>query len=453
MSTYIPYDELTSAFYGGANEGLDHLIATLRSGDDYHALFRMLLLKKRVELGLPLFNPGDLRGEPKHLRTEYKAFVDSTCREIGARCLDAGDIAQAWRYLGSVGEIAPVRAALEKLTLGQTTDEVLKIALDQGVHPQRGFQLTLEHYGFGRAISLFDGGFSQSFKDKQYAAGLLVRAMYKELFTGVCKAIVEKTGELPPERDLAELVRRRSWLFENSGVHATAQHIGDVARIGLLAESREDLIMALCISEYGRLLSPEHHPSPRAPFEDGYHDYARFVRAVLGENPDETVERFRSKMYSYHGGSDRAPIESIILLFWRLSRYGEALDIWQQYLYSDTPERPGTVLPSFYEMCLEAKDYRRLADSARTHDDVAAWAAARMLENTEVPPAQPEATEPAAAAPEASSSVPQAAESPSAAPALPPSIPAAAPPAPPETVSPPPQASSPATPNDTDDLS
>ena len=407
MSTPVPYEQLAGVFGAGDfGAGLETLVAALRAGADYHSLFRVLLLRKRHELGLPLLNPGNLSGCPADLRQEYKTFVDETCREIGELCLGAGDIAQGWRYLSAVGEPAPVRAALEKVDATHVSDEVLKIALEAGVHPQRGFQWTLERQGLGRAITLFDDGFSTVFADRQYAAGLLVRTLYRDLLLSVCKAIVEREGALPKETDLVELVRGRQWLFEGGRVHADANHIGAVSRIGLVAAAREDLIMSLCVSEYGRLLSAEHQVTTQPLFEEGFRDHARFARALLGESVEETTDYFRSKLYNYYGAATEGfPQEMVVLLFWRLGRKDEALDIWQQHLVSQPPERPGKIIPSYYELCLEAGLYSRLADSARMQDDVSAWAAAKIMEQAKAAataPAVPAAdTAPAAEAEEA----------------------------------------------------
>ncbi|MCY3020963.1 MAG: hypothetical protein NTW87_18255 [Planctomycetota bacterium] len=391
MDGYVPYDDLANVFSSaGAAAGLEDLISALQAGGDHHGLFRALLLKKRHELGLPLLNPGDLTGCPEGVRKEYKAYVDSTCRDVGTRYLDAGDIAQAWRYLRSIGEPGPVRAALEKLETKSVPEEVLRIALEEGVHPRRGFQMALDSHGLGRAIQVFESGFSSAFADRQYAAALLVRTLYNDLVRAVCKAILLRFNQLPPELELVELVRSRPWLFEKDGIHADAHHIAAVARLGLIVEDTTDLIMVLSINEYGRMLSSVHQPSVRAPFEGGFADQAKYARALLGENVDEIVEHFRNKLSYYQSSSaDTSPVELTMRLLRRAGRRDEALDLWQQYLGTQAPERPGAIIPSFYELCFEAKAYSRLADMARQQSDTTAWAAARIMESSAAPPVAP----------------------------------------------------------------
>jgi hypothetical protein len=392
MSGYFNYDELSGAFYsGGAEAGLESCIATLRAGGNEHALFRLLLLKKRRELGLPLLNPGDLSGYPENLRAEYKAYADTACREAGVRCLEAGEFGQAWRYFSALNEPGPVRAALEKIEAGKASDDALKVALEYGLHPRRGFQMTLERDGLGKAIALFESGFSAPLADKKYAAALLVRKLYKDLVIAVCKAILEKDGALPPERELVDLIMARKWLFDDNRSHADAQHIAAVSRISLLCAAREELIMSLSISEYGRLLSSQHQPSARAPFEEGFAEHARYARALLGQNESETADYFRCKLPRYQGSTpDTYPAEMVLLLFWRLGRKEEALDIWQNYLAGQPPEQPGICTPSFYEMCAETKNFYRWTETARQHDDVVAWAAARIAECAPPAPLAPE---------------------------------------------------------------
>jgi hypothetical protein len=387
----LNFDELQAAFAsGGAADGIDTLIAKLRGGSEHHSLFRALLLKKRHALNLPLINPGELAGHPEHLRKQYEDFVEQACEEIGRLYLRDENIPQAWRYFRTIGKRAPVREALDKLPPEKADDEVLSIALEQGVHPRRGFELLLKRHGLCRAITVFDHEFYASPDDKKAAAGLLIRALYAELVVGVREQIRARFNELPPETDLVDLIRHRPWLFEQGNTHADPQHVGAVSRIGLLTENYDEMLMTLSISEYGRMLSPEHHPVGRPPFEDGFGDHARYMRALLGQDVGQCVEYFCSRLGGYARASEGTyPAEMVVLLLWRAGRKPEALGIWENFLDDQPPDLAGLVIPPFYEMCLAAMEYTRMAEVARKKNDAAAWAAAQALLKPS-PPAGPE---------------------------------------------------------------
>lgn len=399
----IPYDDIGMLFdSSGVVGGLQGLIHAHESENDHHGVFRALLLKRRFELGLPLINPGELKGSPPDLKKEYEEYVEKICREIGQKYLDAGNIVQAFRYFRTLGELGAIREGLEKIDAKDASEEIIAIAIEQGVHPRRGFEMTLQAHGLCRGITVFDSEFSTSLDDKRYAAGLLVRALYKDLVLGVSRAILERFGQLPPETDLVELIRLRPWLFDDNRTHADPEHVNSVARIGLLCESPEELIMCLSIAEYGRMIGRHYNPAPHAPFEAGFADYARYARALLGQNVEDAATHFRSKLAVYGGSSgSRTPAEMVVLLLWRVGKKEEALDVWQQYLNDEPPEIPGVFIPSFYDLCIAAKSFQRLAETARQQGDSSGWAAARALEtqNRDAPAAAPApAATPASAA-------------------------------------------------------
>src|SRR5256885_15919399 len=108
----IPYASITSAIQSqGGVLGLEALIAELRNGSNHHAVFRVLLLKKRLELGLPLINPGDLSEFTESVKKEYEAFVEEACKQTGMLYLQDKNIPQAWRYFRTIGDRTPLKAA------------------------------------------------------------------------------------------------------------------------------------------------------------------------------------------------------------------------------------------------------------------------------------------------------------------------------------------------------
>jgi len=139
-----------------------------------------------------------LTGYPVHVRKTYEDFVEETCRQTGERYLEEGDIGQAWRYFRTIGEREPIRKALEKLPAADATDEILSMAIQENVHPARGFELLLELHGICRAITVYEHQFDVSVSARKRAAAMLVRRLYRDLVLAVRRDIQER--EMRPAR-------------------------------------------------------------------------------------------------------------------------------------------------------------------------------------------------------------------------------------------------------------
>ena len=86
-------------------------------------------------------------------RPEYeKAFVQAA-REAGELFLAENDIPRAWPYFRAIGEPAPVVAAIERTDEHENMAAIIEIAYQEQIHPRKGFELILKHYGICRAIS------------------------------------------------------------------------------------------------------------------------------------------------------------------------------------------------------------------------------------------------------------------------------------------------------------
>src|SRR5262249_30704120 len=131
----------------GPGPVIDRLIEGLRGEKRYHALFDALLMKKRLELGLALVRPTALKDVPDRQREEFeKVYIDSA-REVGELLLKENSIPQAWHYFRAINEPAKVTAAIEALPEGSAPDDVVEIALFQGVAPVKGLSLYLGSHG------------------------------------------------------------------------------------------------------------------------------------------------------------------------------------------------------------------------------------------------------------------------------------------------------------------
>ncbi len=81
-------------------------------------------------------------------------------------------------------------------------------------------------------------------------------------------------------------------------------------------------------------------------------DYAKFYRAILGQNTDETIAFFMEKLGTYDlHGMDNFAIEAVLLLHWQCGKKKEALQFWRDHFHYTAPEQQGQITPSFYDLC------------------------------------------------------------------------------------------------------
>ena len=132
------------------------------SANDARALLDALLLKARYDLGLPA-RPGRQPRRPPRAGAVASTRTATSRRSAGsaASCSTRatssrpGPIsASSARRTGSPGRSTRIDPSGEPgdERLGQVVD----VAFNQGVHPQQGFELILDHYGACSAITAFE---------------------------------------------------------------------------------------------------------------------------------------------------------------------------------------------------------------------------------------------------------------------------------------------------------
>ncbi len=133
------YEELAQLHdSGGAAATVDQLIQSLRDDKNYDRLFDALLLKKRLEMGVPVVRPTSFDNLPEDRRAEFEEHYINAAREIGELHLAAGSIPRAWIYLRTIREPEQITAAINALDESQAADEeIIDIALYQGVAPAK----------------------------------------------------------------------------------------------------------------------------------------------------------------------------------------------------------------------------------------------------------------------------------------------------------------------------
>src|SRR5258708_2483703 len=101
---------------------LDYLIGQFREAKDYHLMFEAKLMKKRLELGLPLMQAPNLGTLPRDVQAKYQQFLVEAAQETGELLLASGDIPKAWPYLRATGDVQRVAAAIERVDPGENLE-------------------------------------------------------------------------------------------------------------------------------------------------------------------------------------------------------------------------------------------------------------------------------------------------------------------------------------------
>ena len=355
--------------------GFDLLLARFRAAKDYRSVFEARLMKKRLELGLPVFLTDDLSAVPSELREAYGQEVTEAARDVGELFLSDGEIAQAWPYLKATGDSARVADAIERVTPGDDLNRIIEIALEEGVHPAKGLELIAAKYGICRALSVFE--ISAVTKDREKCIAVLARNLHAELVERLGDAIEQQEGSRPASTSIAQLISGREWLFgeyttyvDSSHLVSLLQHCPEVTDAGLLRIFHE-----LC--EYGKRVSPEVRMQCQPPFEAGCIDFEHYVGALLGIEVESHLAHFRRKVAEAEPERVVSLAAQVLVgLLARLARYDEALEV--AIAHFPIVGSADLACPAAPELCRLARRFDRLKELARERGDWLSYAAATL---------------------------------------------------------------------------
>jgi hypothetical protein len=382
------FDAIAAVLHdGGPNAALDRLASDLDTAGDYRALLDAMLLKARHELGLPLIASGSMADVPEPRRTQYEERYVEAIRLVGSKYLATGDIPTAWAYYRVIGENQPIERAIAEYQPagddGERLGAIIEVAFNHGVHPRRGFELILEHYGTCSAISAFEGLPAHDEAVRVASAERLIRQLHRDV-TANLRADIAGRGQLAPPAGaaIAEIIAGRDWLFVEDSYHIDVSHLSSVVRMSVLATDAEAIAMAMDLTEYGRRLSPRLQFEGLPPFERVFDDHRVYLGALLGCDVEAAIAHFRGKLGPRAGGDaaeprdPAVPAQILVNLLVRLGRLDEAIEVSSQYLAG----LPDSTLfcPGVAQLCHQAGAANRLAEIARERHDLVNYTAALL---------------------------------------------------------------------------
>lgn len=360
---------------GGIEAALHQLVEQLLAKKAYRELFEARKMQVRHQLGLPPLYSDDGEELTDDVRNKLEDGLIEACREVGMLLLESGNIGEGWMYMRPVGEKDAVAQALRETEIDdENVDELVEVALGEGVDTAFGYQLVLDHYGTCNSITTFETELShRSKREQQDAAKLLLRHVHQELCQSLKSDIAQQEGNEPAETTIAELIGDREWLFQENAYHIDTTHLASTVKFARVLDDEDSLRIGLDLTEYGKRLSSQFQYQGEEPFADIHASHGLYFQAVLGENVDEAVDYFRNKAESLeineHG---TASIEVYVDLLARLGRPREAMNELLRLMPAGV--QPMGLAPSLFELAQKSGNYERLLSYCRERDDLLGFA-------------------------------------------------------------------------------
>lgn len=375
--TTAPFDQLQADLQGdGIEAGLERLAGWFKAEKRYHELFDTRLMQARRRLKLPIILTTPLEDLAEPLRGEVESAYLAACREAGWLLWNEGEFRQAWMYLRPLGDPPAVAAALKKIEpTEENRNELIEIALHEGIAPDVGLQWVINQYGTCNAITAYDSEVPRFRRSQQQAAAaVMVRHLHGELVGNIRSEIARHDGSEPKETTLDELLRGRDWLFGENSYHIDASHLASVVRIARIVEVEPSLRFAWDLTQYGRRLSESFQFAGDEPFTDVYPSHGLFFGAQLGEQVEEALAFFRDKAErAVPEEEGTAATEVYIVLLVRLRRFAEALAAHVKLIPPNV--RTSGFAPTLLELGRLAEDYDQLMAICRERGDLLGFAA------------------------------------------------------------------------------
>jgi len=271
-----------------------------------------------------------------------------------------------------------VADAIEALptTLEYTkVEEILQIALYQGVHPVKGIQLMLKAHGTCSTITAFDQATANlAPEQRQSCAKAMVRSLYNDLTESVQSSVQKRMAFLPPGGSLRELMSGRDWLFEGGNYHIDVSHLNSVVRFARTIEPpAEEIDLALQLAEYGSQLDAQLQYGGEAPFDDFYAAHTKFFRVLLDKGRADALQYFQDRLDQEPDEQDKPFLAYVLVdLLMRSEQLDPAVTLAAKYLSNLNSD----ARVSFAELCQKAGRIDLWKQVTREQNDLLGYTAA-----------------------------------------------------------------------------
>lgn len=386
----------------GPAAALDEAADLLKKAGEYHRAFDVLLMKARLECGLPVLASPTSADMTPAVRDSYENKIMEVCRGIGATLLERRDFAGAWQYFRMIGESEPMRAALDAFQLpadeesesGETIEAIVDIAIAQGVHPYKGLQIVLDRYGTCQAITSCEGMLATGrHPDHASCVTLLVRRLHSELIDRLRADIESREGKAPAGGTVGLLIKDRPQLFEGGNYHIDTSHLSSVVRMARMLPKGEEMFLAMQLCEYGAKLEKTHRYPDQPPFEDAYPDSLAYFKIISGIEVDAGLERFKQKALTANPDEvGTLPAEVYVSLLRAAGKIDEAVAFAARKLNYTGPYRNPAL--ALNDLCQNTGRFEDMAKLAAKRGDLITYVGA-LIAKADASAGTPPAANPA----------------------------------------------------------
>lgn len=363
----------------GPTAALDLVAAEMKQANKPAELYEVLKMRARLIAGLPLLYSDHADAMSDEQRTVLEEGLLSACREVGKLLLKDGRVVDAWMYLQYIADREESAALIAEVEPDEDNiDQLVQVLLAEGVDPERGYQISLDHFGTCNSITAFhEHVLRHDIEVQRKVAVLLVRHLHEELSATLIADIAQQEGSDPAETTLAGLLADRDWVMADSNYHIDTTHLSSTVVFGRLCEDKEALQLALDLCAYGKQLGPAFaEQKGDEPFADVYPSHTLYFQALLGENEDAAVEYFRQKAEELDTAvHSLGPIQTYLELLVRLGRREEALTSGLNLI--PVEGRSLMTAAKLFEFAESAEQYERLADYFKEQGDILGYAAGK----------------------------------------------------------------------------
>jgi hypothetical protein len=323
----------------------------------------------------------------------------TACREVGFPLLDEGHVAAGWMYLRAAAEQAEVSRRLAALasTLPEDDEaatallqEIVHVALWEGVDPALGIRLVIESQGTCNSITAYEQVVARlPAARQQAAAAVLVDHLHHEVFTALA-ADLERRGLVSADRiatapSIVALLEAAGGLRDDPSFHVDVSHLQSVLRFARTCTERPVLEKAWELAVYACRLPKEVTYPGDPPFEQVGEASRLFFAALLGRDIEEALAFFHRAAAPEHvQQGDTFPADTLTYLLWRLDRPAEAVHVaLARPSDSGMPSmfQAAGMLPSLVEVAIKGDAVDALRDACRKRGDEITFAASYLTLN------------------------------------------------------------------------